>query len=66
GGTFRAFVPSLPGCQTWGWQSVTEAQEKLREAIDLYLHALVDAGEEIPIDRGMESIETISMNLANA
>ena len=35
-GGFTAFVPSLPGCVSYG-ESLEEAKEMIREAMDLYL-----------------------------
>ena len=44
-------VPSLPGCTTYG-DTVEEAIEKGREAIELYLESLRARGEEIPTEEG--------------
>ena len=42
---------TLKGCHTWG-RSTEEALANIREAIDLYVQDLVDAGEPIPLDQG--------------
>jgi len=57
--TFHAYVPALPGCHTWG-ESFDEARENVRDAIDVYIKSLAKDGEKIPIDRGVEIVETIS------
>ncbi len=59
-GGYHAFVPSLPGCHTWG-KTIDEARELIRDAIDVYLRSLVADGQSIPKDRGMELFETIEM-----
>ncbi len=65
-GTYHAYAPALPGCRTWGWSSIDEARRMLREAIDLYIRSLVEDGEPIPSDIGLESIETVTLNMAHA
>jgi len=46
-GHFVVEVPSLPGCISQG-QTGDEAIANIREAITLYLEALVEAGQPIP------------------
>jgi len=48
---WHASCPALKGCHTWGHTS-EEALANLREAIDLYVQDLVEAGERIPVDQG--------------
>ena len=48
---WHASCPALKGCHTWG-RSTEEALANIREAIDLYVQDLVDAGEPIPLDQG--------------
>jgi len=48
---WHAYCPALRGCHTWG-RSTEEAMANVREAIDLYVQDLVDAGEPIPLDQG--------------
>jgi len=48
-GGYTVIVPSLPGCVTYG-NSVEEAIDMAKEAIDLYLESLREHGEEIPTD----------------
>lgn len=60
--TFHAFVPALPGCHTWG-ETIVEARANARDAIDVYLRSFIADGEDIPQDKGIETIETISTPL---
>ena len=48
-GGYTVIVPSLPGCITYG-NTVEEAIEMAKEAIELYIESLKDHGEEIPSD----------------
>ncbi|HEY6265323.1 MAG TPA: type II toxin-antitoxin system HicB family antitoxin [Candidatus Acidoferrum sp.] len=43
--------PALKGCLTWG-HSYEEALANIREAIDLYVPDLLEAGQAIPLDQG--------------
>ena len=58
--TFHAYVPSLPGCHTWG-ESLEETRKNVRDAIDVYLRSLSADGESIPEDNGIEIMESISV-----
>ena len=53
------FVPSLPGCITYG-DTVDEAIDMAREAIELYIEELQDRGESIPDD---SNVLEYSLNL---
>jgi antitoxin HicB len=44
------FVPALPGCHTFG-ATVDEARANIIEAIELYVEAMLEDGEPIPIER---------------
>jgi antitoxin HicB len=46
-GGYTVIVPSLPGCVTYG-DTVEEAIEMAKEAIELYLESLREHGEGIP------------------
>ncbi len=59
GGTFHAYVPSLPGCHTWG-DSWEEARANVKEAMRAYLASLVADNEIVPEERGVEAFETIT------
>lgn len=50
-GGYTVTVPSLPGCVTFG-DTISEAIEMGREAIELYLESLVAHGEPIPNEEG--------------
>lgn len=43
-GGYTVFVPSLPGCITYG-ETVDEAIEMAKEAIELYIEELQDRGD---------------------
>ncbi|MGB3944456.1 MAG: type II toxin-antitoxin system HicB family antitoxin [Methanothrix sp.] len=40
-------VPTLPGCVTFG-ETIDEAIEKAKEAIEAYVESLAARGEEVP------------------
>lgn len=46
-GGYTAFVPSLPGCVTYG-ETIDEAIEMAREAVELYIESLVEHNEPVP------------------
>lgn len=46
-GGYSASVPTLPGCRSQG-DTRDEALANIREAIELYVEALREAGEPIP------------------
>ena len=48
-GGYHAFVPALPGCHTQG-DTVDEALDNAREAIQVYLDSLRAEGEPVPIE----------------
>ena len=50
-GGYTVTVPSLPGCVTYG-DTIEEAIEMAKEAIELYIESLKEHGEEIPTDEG--------------
>lgn len=45
-GGYTVFVPSLPGCITYG-ESVDEAIDMAKEAIELYIEELQDRGDRL-------------------
>jgi predicted RNase H-like HicB family nuclease len=61
-GGYTVFVPSLPGCITYG-ETVDEAIDMAKEAIGLYIEELEDRGEPVPDDSNMLEY---SLNLAMA
>lgn len=50
-GGFTVFIPSLPGCITYG-RTLTEAKQMAADAIKAYLASLRKHGESIPSDEG--------------
>jgi antitoxin HicB len=48
-GAYTAFVPSLPGCITWG-ENVDHALEMAKDAIAGYIAVLEEEGEPVPDD----------------
>jgi len=61
-GGFTVFVPSLPGCITYG-ENIDEAMVMAKDAIELYLEELTKRGEEITDDKNMLEY---SLNLVTA
>lgn len=59
-GGYTVIVPSLPGCVTYG-DTIEEAIEMAKEAIELYIESLKEHGEEIPTEE--ETLEyTLMVN----
>lgn len=48
-GGYVAEVPSLPGCYSQG-ETEEEALANIKEAIELHIESMIDAGEEVPED----------------
>jgi len=48
-GGYTVIVPSLPGCVTYG-ETIEEAINMAREAIELYIESLREHNEEIPTE----------------
>jgi predicted RNase H-like HicB family nuclease len=53
---FHAYCPPLKGCHTWG-HTAEEALANVREAIELYVEDLREAGESIPVDPEQGALE---------
>ncbi len=51
-GGFTVTVPTLPGCITFG-ETIDEAIEMAKEAIELYIEHLLEKGEGVPTDGGL-------------
>ena len=51
-GGYTVLVPALSGCITYG-ETVDEAIEMAKEAIELYVEELLDHGEIVPDDSNM-------------
>ncbi|MEA3422082.1 MAG: type II toxin-antitoxin system HicB family antitoxin [Acidobacteriota bacterium] len=50
-GGYTVIVPSLPGCITYD-DTIEEAINMAKEAIELYIESLQTYGEEIPTEDG--------------
>ena len=50
-GGYTAIVPLLPGCISYG-DTIEEAIEMVKEAIEGYLETLKAHGEEVPTEEG--------------
>jgi len=50
-GGYTVMVPSLPGCVTYG-ETIEEAIEMAKEAIELYIESLKGHNEEVPTEDG--------------
>lgn len=48
-GGYTAIVPSLPGCISYG-ESLEEAKEMIKDAIEGYIVSMEKHGEELPDD----------------
>ncbi|MDO8532186.1 MAG: type II toxin-antitoxin system HicB family antitoxin [Dehalococcoidia bacterium] len=58
-GVFVVSVPALPGCHTQG-ETYKKALENVRDAIRLYIDALRDLGEPIPVEVGIEKVRVVA------
>jgi predicted RNase H-like HicB family nuclease len=47
GPNYSAYVPDLPGCVSVG-ATVVEVTKNIHDAIELYIAALIEFGEEVP------------------
>lgn len=54
---FGVVVPDLPGCFSAG-DTIDEAMGNVEEAIDLWIEAALDAGQEIPTPSTLGAIQT--------
>ena len=46
-GRWSVWVPDLPGCTTWG-NTKKEAVENIKEAFELYIEDVIEAGDKLP------------------
>jgi predicted RNase H-like HicB family nuclease len=60
---YHAYCPALKGCHTWG-HTYQEALANVREAVELYVEDLREAGESIPIDPEQGSLELPTLAVA--
>lgn len=54
GKAYGVEVPDLPGCFSAG-DTLDEALENAREAVAFHVEGLLDAGEAVPVSRGVEA-----------
>lgn len=59
---FHGFVPSLPGCHTYG-NTIDEVRKNIKEAVAGWIEAASEQGWSIPSDEGVETIESIQITL---
>lgn len=59
---FHGFVPSLPGCHTYG-DSLEEVRANIKEAAQGWIEANLEQGWEIPTDEGIETIESVQISI---
>ncbi len=55
-GGYVAAVPALPGCVSQG-RTKREAIKNIREAIEVYIEALLEDGLPVPVEAGNELVE---------
>jgi len=53
---YHASCPALKGCHTWG-HTYQEALVNIREAVELYVEDLREAGDPIPLDPDLGTLE---------
>lgn len=63
GNGFHGFVPSLPGCHTYA-DTIEEVRGNIKEAVVGWMEATKEQGWEIPLDEGIETIESVQFNYA--
>ncbi len=44
---YHAYVPALSGCHSFG-QTIDEAKENIKDAIQLHIEAMLEDGEKVP------------------
>lgn len=58
--TFHGYVPSLPGCHTWG-ETIEKTKKNLREAIKCHVQGLLKDKESIPKETdALELVQTFT------
>ncbi len=53
---YHAYCPALKGCHTWA-HNYEGALANIREAVELYIDDLREAGEPIPLDPDQGALE---------
>jgi predicted RNase H-like HicB family nuclease len=49
-GRWSSWIDALPGCAAWGYSKM-EALNALKDAADVYVEDMLEAGEKVPNDR---------------
>ena len=57
---YHGFVPSLPGCHTFGL-TVDETLHNLNEAAALYVEVLLEDGEPLPVESSSFMVTHLSV-----
>ena len=57
---FHAFVPSLPGCHSFG-ETIDQARVNIAEAIQLHIECMKEDGEPIPVEQEPTFITRLSV-----
>ena len=60
---YHASCPALKGCHTWG-HTYQEALANIREAVELYVEDLREAGERVPVDSAEGALELPTPSVA--
>lgn len=55
-GGYVATVPALPGCVSQG-RTKRDAIKNIKEAIEVYIEALLEDGLPVPVEAGKELVE---------
>ena len=61
-GGYWAEVPSLPGCFTQG-ETLDEVKQMAKDAIEGYLQALIEHGEQIPVEEKEDLVGTLDVQV---
>jgi predicted RNase H-like HicB family nuclease len=54
-GGYHAYVPSLPGCHTFG-DTIDEARRNLLEAVELHIEVLREHGDPVPVEADLTNL----------
>lgn len=57
-GAFGVFFPDIPGCISFG-ETLEEAQENVKQALELHVYGLEKSGEELPASSEKLDIEDV-------
>lgn len=61
-GGYSVEVPALPGCVTQG-ETVEECLAMARDAIELFVESLIDAGEPVPVEAERPQVITLNVSV---